>query len=590
MTEASAPHYDVIILGAGLAGLTLSRQLLLESDKRILVLDKSQEIPTARQKYGESSVQVGGYYFAKVLDLEQYLWHEHFMKYNLRFYFKTSGRKNCRFEDYGQTYIRKFSNIPCYQLDRNRFEVDLLRRNQADPRFTLLAPTTNIRIALADQGRHTVDYCHDDRQITEQTDWIIDTTGRSRLIARQMELREATPINHGASFMWVEGTVDIEKLTDSQPRDIRLNKNRRVTGHTPHWLATNHFMGEGFWFWVIPLRKMTSLGLVYDNQLLDGRQFASADSLRDWVCEEFPLFARDLPRRRVIDFNTLKNFAHGCTQTINASRWAMSGESGRFTDPLYSPGSDFIALHNTLTVDAILCSDRRKLARKCWLAEMMMQSYYSSLIPTFATSYDALGDQETFVLKYTWELSIYFGFFVFPFINDLVVNDRFIPGFLRRFSKLGDINQNVQSLISGYYQWKKTHDTAVSQPILHDLTALEPLCRAEETFYRVGLTAKEALDVIDSQLTNLTELARFIAAYIHATVLGDPRALRNRSLVESIDLKTLSFDLSRMRQLWDLHRGCQDEYRWSFDPSGLHVFQTTRDREDHSVAEEKVGS
>ena len=45
---------------------------------------------------------MGGYYFSKVLDLEEYLWHEHFMKYNLRFYFKTNGRDNSRFEDYAQ--------------------------------------------------------------------------------------------------------------------------------------------------------------------------------------------------------------------------------------------------------------------------------------------------------------------------------------------------------------------------------------------------------------------------------------------------------------------------------------------------------
>ena len=590
MTVSSEQRFDVVIFGAGLAGLTLSRHLLRESDKRILVLDKSAKIPVARQKYGESTVQVGAYYFAKVLDLEEYLWHEHFMKYNLRFYFKTPGRDNQRFEDYSQTYIRNFSNIPCYQLDRNRFEADVLRLNQADPRFTLVAPAENIRVTLSESGSHTINYGHDERQVVVHADWVVDTTGRSRMLARRMELREPTPINHGSAFMWVEGTVDIEKLTDSSPREIRLNKNRRVTGHIPHWLATNHFMGEGFWFWVIPLRKMTSLGLVYDNRLLDGRQLTAAESFRDWVCREFPLFAQDLPHRRIMDFNTLKSFAHGCTQTINASRWAMSGESGRFTDPLYSPGSDFIAFHNTLIVDAILCDDPRKLARKCWLAEMMMQSYYTSLMPTFATTYDALGDQETFVLKYTWELSVYFSFFVFPFINDLIADGHFIPGYLSRFSRMGVINQNVQSLISGYYQWKKTQKMATDEPMLHDLTVLEPLRRAEKTFYEIGLSASEAIKVIDMQLANLAELARFIVAYIHAAVLGDQRILISRSFVESIDFKTLAFDTSQMRANWNRHRDCPDEARWSFDPTELHMFQSKSAKEDIPVAAKKAVS
>ena len=50
--------YDVVILGAGLAGLTLARQLLLQSHKSVLLLEKRSQIPPARQKVGEATVQV----------------------------------------------------------------------------------------------------------------------------------------------------------------------------------------------------------------------------------------------------------------------------------------------------------------------------------------------------------------------------------------------------------------------------------------------------------------------------------------------------------------------------------------------------
>src|SRR5258708_23244987 len=56
-------HYAVVILGAGLAGLSLARQLLLHSHKRVLLLEKSVRVPVARQKVGEATVQVSGYYF-----------------------------------------------------------------------------------------------------------------------------------------------------------------------------------------------------------------------------------------------------------------------------------------------------------------------------------------------------------------------------------------------------------------------------------------------------------------------------------------------------------------------------------------------
>src|SRR5215471_14544258 len=108
-------YYDVVILGAGLAGLSLARQLLLHSSKNVLLLEKRSEVPPSRQKVGEATVQVSAYYFSKILDLEEHLLREHFMKYNLRFYWKTPGRKNDRYEDYSQSYIRNLSNIATYQ-------------------------------------------------------------------------------------------------------------------------------------------------------------------------------------------------------------------------------------------------------------------------------------------------------------------------------------------------------------------------------------------------------------------------------------------------------------------------------------------
>jgi 2-polyprenyl-6-methoxyphenol hydroxylase-like FAD-dependent oxidoreductase len=567
MSMKTADHYDVLIIGAGLAGLSLARQLLLNSDKSVLLVERRSQIPPPHQKVGEATVQLSAYYFSKVLDLEEHLLREHLMKYNLRFYWKTAGRENRDFEDYGQAYIRQLSNIASYQLDRNKIEGELLRLNLEDARFTFCKSVAGLRVSLSDGcGPHSVSFKAGGAESSLRADWVVDTSGRGKFLARRQGLLKENPIRHGASFFWVEGLVNVEKLTDRSPREVRLKRDRAATGHLPVWLATNHFCGEGFWFWVIPLQGKTSLGLVYDDRVFPRERVSSLPKLLEWVCEEFPLFARDLPRRRVLDHSSLKDFSYDCAQTINPARWALSGEAGRFSDPLYSPGGDLIALYNTLITDAVLTDGAGELASKCRLYEQLMEAFYAAYVPSYAVSYDVLGDQEAMTLKYSWELAIYFSFYVFPFINDLFTDKKFVAAFLRRFSQLGPINKSLQEFLSAYYRWKKTERQPPREPVFNDFMDIGPLRAAEKVFYEVGVSVDEARRVLDHQLANLREMARFTLAYVSSVVLSDERVLTNRAFVESIDIQRYRFDPDAMRESY---AGCADAaavYEWSFDP------------------------
>ncbi len=575
-------HYDVVILGGGLAGLSLARHLLLETDRTVLLLERRDKLPPRRQKVGESLVQLAGFYFSKVLDLEEYLLREHYMKYNLRFYWKSGRRDNNRFEDFSQAYIRPFSNIASYQLDRNKLEGELLVRNLASSRFTFEPGISELDVGLREDAPHRVAFKTGGQARQVTAGWVVDTTGRNRFLARRMDLARQNAIRHGAFFWWVDGLVDIQKLTDSTPREIRQARYRRSTGHLPTWLATNHFMGEGLWFWVIPLQGKTSLGLVYDREVVAQEDVFSVEKATQWVCREFPLFARDLPHRKVLDFGGFKNFSHDCAQTISPQRWGMAGEAGRFSDPLYSPGSDLIAVYNTLLVDAIQTGDGEgdgdgdSLEDKCQLYEQLMRSVYSAYVPTYSTSYDALGDPESFSLKYTWELTIYFAGYVFPFINDLITRKRFTISFLRLFSRLGPVNDGVQRLLSGYFQWKKEHRRPQEEPVYFDFTELATLDLAEKTFYCVGASPDEARAVLAEQVSNAHELARLIAAHVASVVLDEPRVVTHRRYIEGIDLERLRFDPEDMRRRWALC--CHDEalYRWrTLDPGVLDRFRSS---------------
>src|ERR1700680_1786952 len=141
---------DVLIIGGGLAGLALAPQLLLRSDKQVLLVDR-RALPPTKQKVGEATVQMSGYYYARVLEMEEHLLCEHYMKYNLRFYWKHSAGGE-RYEDLDQSYIRNLSNIVTYQLDRNVFEAELLRVNLASPRVSLHAAGAGLEVEWAAGG------------------------------------------------------------------------------------------------------------------------------------------------------------------------------------------------------------------------------------------------------------------------------------------------------------------------------------------------------------------------------------------------------------------------------------------------------
>jgi flavin-dependent dehydrogenase len=556
--------YDVVITGAGLAGLTLARQLMLYTSKSVLLLDTRPEVPGRTQKVGESLVQLSGFYFSKVLDLEEHLLLNHYLKYNLRFYWAPHTGSNRNFEEYGASFVRSISNIPTFQLDRNLIESHLMLLNRANPRFTFHGGVRNLEIEISEQGDHRVSYSGN--QVTSR--WVVDTSGRSGFLKRKFDLKQENAIRHGSTWCWVDGLVNIEKLTDRPWLQVINNPERRKLGHLPFFLATTHFCDEGQWFWVIPLHGKTSLGLVYDHRVIKPEQVPNARKMLSYVCENWPLFARDLPNRQVVDEGRLLDYAYDARQTISSARWGISGVAGRFTDPLYSPGSDSIAIHNTLLFDAIQTDDRNALERKCRLYEQIMRAMYEAYVPSYATSYDCLGDQEAFSLKYAWELAVYFGFYVMPFINNLFTDERFMAAHLRNFGVLGAINRNLHQFLSDFYQWKKASGVR-TEPGLVELYDFTPLRESERLFYYSGLGHGEAEAAVEAQLERMKEFARYILTHVHAVVLADRKVLRNASFISSLKLKNTAFDPQVMRENWARHAAGTDVYAWNLNPFAL---------------------
>ena len=577
MDSEQRTHYDVIITGAGLAGLSLARQLLLYTDKTVLLLDKRENPPGKTQKVGESLVQLAGYYFSKILDLEEHLLIKHYLKYNLRFHWKTGAGTNDYWDDVSAASIRSQSNLATFQLDRNELEAHLLEINRQDPRCRFIGGARSIKVELsANGGAHKVSF--KGGEFTAQ--WLVDASGRPGILKRELALEKKSEIHHGATWCWVDGQINPEKLTRLSHTEVIKHPRRQKLGSFPFYLATNHFCGEGRWFWVIPLHNKTSLGLVYDHAVVSPEEVSNGRKMLDWMAKDWPLFAEDFAKRKILDEGRFVEFAYDARQTISSSRWAITGEAGRFSDPLYSPGSDLIAIYNTLIVDAVQ-GNAGELDAKCAFYEQIMRAMYDAYLPSYEQSYNCLGDPETLTLKYTWELAIYFGFYVLPFTNQLFTDRKFMQSFLRKFALFGPINSRLQEFLRDYFVWKKKNAAGrLSEPVNIDFYDLLPLRNSEKLFYEIGLTPEEAEARVEMHVEKMKEFARYLIAHVHAVVLGDKRALLNAPFIASLKLREAVFDPDQMQQRWAKYADSDRIHQWNLDPFALETFipeQRTRE-------------
>jgi hypothetical protein len=193
------------------------------------------------------------------------------------------------------------------------------------------------------------------------------------------------------------------------------------------------------------------------------------DKAMAWLRTHQPQLAAALddPRHSLQDFRFLRGFSYGCRQVFSARRWALTGESGVFLDPFYSPGTDFIGIANTYVCDLVARERAGKsIASHAEVYQQLFFSFYENTLSLYQDQYPLFGDTQVMPVKVIWDYTFYWSLLA-PLFFAGKLTDVALLGRLRpQFDHASALNRAMQPLLRGWGE--RNRAAGLGDAAIHD--------------------------------------------------------------------------------------------------------------------------
>jgi len=400
-------RYDVVILGGAFAGA--SAAILLRRDLpqlRVLIVERSAAFDA---KVGEATTEMSALFLTRRLAMWEHLERAHLPKEGLRYWFSNERvRSHVEASETGG-YLR--AAVPSFQLRRDVIDEHLLAtavREGAE----LWRPAKARGVVLGDFD-HTVVIERGDERRALSCRWLLDATGRAAFLARRLGLIERND-EHPTAAIWARWG-NVRHLDDVAARGPAGFAWRNVGSRR---LGTNHYMGLGYWVWLIPLGNgETSIGIVFDRRLINLHESKSRESDYRAFLLAIPALAELLQGADLRD-DDLRFYAHlpYVARQYMGNGWALLGDAAAFLDPYYSPGLD----HAAFTVEAtteIIKRDQagEDIARRIdQHNQTFVRSYHRFFRAVYRNKYFYMGESDLLSASFLLDTAQYYLFVVRP--------------------------------------------------------------------------------------------------------------------------------------------------------------------------------